>query len=111
MRELGKRFYVACAGGIAVTLLMVACGQDWMGMVCPEPPTIKTTILTWEITPDPKVRCAELGANTLVRDGACITCSFSSETSVCTVYTTKPSQVEDRIIGHEVKHAFGCRHA
>lgn len=90
-----------------------ACGEaDWMGMNCPdEANKVRVSTITYQWTDDPKAVCHKLGGETLDRGGACIQCSEFGDSTFCTMYANKPSEAADRILGHEVKHAFGCKHA
>ena len=90
-----------------LVLFLTACG-DWTPMDCPD--TVKTATITWERT-DPGTTCEKLGAATLDRGGACISVSIAGDASVATLYAEAPDKMDDMILGHEVKHAFGCKHA
>ena len=86
-------------------LLLTGCG-DWTQMDCSN--TIKTATIVWEHTDDPAATCEKLGAGrTLDRGGACI----SVNGSVSILYAEAPAKIDDQILGHEVKHAFGCKHS
>lgn len=92
--------------------LFVACGEaDWMGMDCPEGnEQIQTAMIQWERTTDPKAACRTYGVETLDRGGACIRCVKGGGIMSCIMYAEQPGVIADRILGHEVKHAFGCVH-
>jgi len=110
--ESNLRFYVACLGALAVAVTLFACGEaDWMGMDCPEGnDQIQTAMIQWERTTDPKAVCKGQGVETLDRGGACIRCVKGGGIMSCIMYAEQPGVIADRVLGHEVKHAFGCVH-
>ena len=82
-----------------------------MGMDCPAEP-VKVSTITYQWTEDPKEVCRKLGAGeTLARGGACLQCNQLGDSTFCTMYANKPAEAADRVLGHEMKHAFGCKHA
>jgi len=96
---------------VAILLLLVTgCAGDWTRMDCSQA-TVKTATITWERTDDPAVTCAELGASTLKRGGACISVARDGNYATARLYAEGPGEIDDVILGHEVKHAFGCKHA
>jgi len=92
-----------------LALTLAGCG-DWTPMDCSR--EVQTSTITWVRVADPKATCEERGATTLDRGGACISCyePYAGATS-CVLYAESPAKMSDVILGHEVKHAFGCKHA
>ena len=82
---------------------------NWSAMDCSEA-TVKTATITWIITDDPAKACADRGAKTLDRGGACIACVTIDQTASCDLYANTPQEISDEFLGHDVKHAFGCKH-
>lgn len=111
-RYISIRFFVVCVGALAISAGLFSCGEaDWMGMDCPEGnDQIQTAMIQWERTTDPKAACRSQGVETLDRGGACIRCVKGGGIMSCVMYAEQPGVIADRILGHEVKHAFGCTH-
>lgn len=100
-------------GAFMLLLAPTSYGGNWTSMECPAEPGIAVSTITWQRTADPQVTCAALGAvgTTLDRGGACISCVVvAPSVTVCTVYAEKPGDIDDAVLGHETKHAFGCMH-
>ena len=91
--------------------LLIAC-DNWMSMDCPKVgEQINTASILWVRSSDPKVACQALGVETLDRGGACIQCTqVAAGAMSCIMHAEDPGAVSDTVLGHEAKHAFGCKH-
>lgn len=68
--------------------------------------TRQISTITWDVVSDPYTTCKELGVDTLVKGGACISVADDK----ATIHALAPGQINDEFLGHEIKHAFGCKH-
>ena len=90
---------------LALILLLTGCAGNWTQMDCSNPRSVSP--ITWDVTADPYATCKALGVETLVRDGACVSVAGDK----ATIHAEAPAEIDDQFLGHEVKHAFGCKHS
>jgi hypothetical protein len=98
---------------LALLLVLAGCGDQasWERMDCTGA-RISRSFIAWQVEADPKVACEALGAETLDRGGACIQCTGGEDgQNFCVLHAPAPGVVGDMVLGHELKHAFGCKHA
>ena len=91
---------------LALLLLLQGCANQWMPMDCEQSDAVQTATIHWVRTADPNKTCTSLGSVTMLRGGACIQCAGS----LCTMWAEDPRIVNEMTLGHEVRHAFGCKH-
>ena len=89
---------------LILCFLLVGCSGNWQRMDCSDTRTVTT--ITWQVTDDAYATCKAMGVETLAKGGACVGVAGDK----ATIYAASPGQLDDTILGHEVKHAFGCRH-
>lgn len=113
---------------VLMLALLVASCANWQEMECPESPFVQQATVTWVRVPDAKAECAKTGwDSTTFAEGGCTQCrtfpvayiptpgippisQVKPEHRFCTVIMQEPGKADDRIVGHEFKHVFGCRH-
>jgi hypothetical protein len=74
-------------------------------MDCPPMTAQRTILLTWVPVDDPVAKCKTMDSVTFA-DGGCISCLENT----CMVWMEEPAKARDDVVGHEVKHGFGCKH-
>ena len=97
---------------LVLVLALAACDSgpsNWQPLRCPPDPGVQSANIQWVRTADPKATCALLSADTFDR-GACIQCLIVDTRANCVLHAAAPQVIDDVILGHEVKHAFGCKH-
>ena len=96
---------VVATVAIFVAVLLSGCATDWQAMDCPE--VVDPVLVAWLRSQDAGQVCRLLG----MPDGT-IACTEVTRTwpqiSNAKIYS-KPD-VEDRFLGHEFRHAYGCTH-
>ena len=96
---------VVAVVAIFVALLLTGCASDWQAMNCPD--GVDMSLVKWERTVTANAECRKLGMDENVM--ACAQCVMVGGVSTMCVIISKPD-VEDRFLGHELRHAFGCSH-
>ena len=94
---------------LALLLLLQGCAGQWMPMDCTAA-NVTLASITWVRTDDPYAVCKRFGIPTLERGGACIQCYRVENRSACVLYANDPRTINEIILGHEVREAFGCKH-
>jgi len=91
---------------LLVLAMLSGCASDWQAMNCHS--GIDRSLIVWERTAHANAECRKLGMDEHVI--ACAQCSLTigDNSSMCVIFS-KPD-VEDRFLGHELRHAFGCSH-
>ena len=90
---------------LILAMLLSGCATDWQAMDCPH--GIDVSLVKWERTQTANAECRNIGAD--ADSLACIQCVMVGEASSMCVIFSKPD-VEDRFLGHELRHAYGCTH-
>ena len=92
-----------------LVLFLSGCGGNWMKQDCSDVVSVAT--IQWRVTPDPRTTCELLsGKATLDKGGACIYVVRTGDSNAAMMWANHITEVDDTILGHEIKHAFGCKH-
>lgn len=91
-----------------LALILAGCStliaMDCAPMIAP-----KEANIVWTPTTDPQGDCAKLGATTFA-EGGCIYCASHNGKKECHIVMLEPALARDDVAGHELRHAFGCKH-
>jgi len=90
---------------ISIAVWLTGCGSDWQSMNCR--PGIEVSLITWDRVSNANEKCREIGA--VENAIACAQfVNVGDATTMGLIVSTE--DVEDRILGHEFRHAYGCSH-